>query len=330
MNVSSTQRFRCFRPFHLRFDPCDYNLFVQPARVQRCDELMASQDHVKKYMIDLLGGGVGGSLSTIVGQPLDTIKVRLQIQQRGQKIFDGPWDCLKKTVRHEGFRGFFKGLSPPLSAAFFLNAIVFSTNAQFKSLLNRLAGRSPYAQGGLLQTVAAAELTAPIYCLFLCPVDLVKNRLQIQTADPANRLYTGPLDCLIKTVRQEGITGIYRGFAATLATRLVGLPVYFGGYETARNWLGQRGEMSLWKVAVSGSVGGALFWTTVYPIDLVKTRLQTQRAGERSMLSAAKDIIRQGGLAGFYRGFAPCLLRSFPAYAMMFLGYEWTVHLLWA
>ena len=61
---------------------------------------------------DLGAGTFGGCAGITFGQPLDTIKVRLQARP-GR--FRGITDCALRTVKHEGMRGLFKGLVPPLA-----------------------------------------------------------------------------------------------------------------------------------------------------------------------------------------------------------------------
>ena len=62
---------------------------------------------------NFLAGGFGGICVVISGHPFDTIKVRLQTQPKpapGQPpMYAGTLDCVKKTVKHEGFRGLYKG-----------------------------------------------------------------------------------------------------------------------------------------------------------------------------------------------------------------------------
>lgn len=58
------------------------------------------------------------------GHPFDTIKVRLQTQGSDAR-FGGPIDCLRQTVQREGFRGLYKGASPPLATFGFINSILF-------------------------------------------------------------------------------------------------------------------------------------------------------------------------------------------------------------
>jgi len=82
---------------------------------------MASKDTLK----DLISGTAGGIAQVLSGHPLDTIKVRLQIQGPGQKQFNGAIDCLRKTVRNEGFFALYKGSASPLLGAMAHNAVVF-------------------------------------------------------------------------------------------------------------------------------------------------------------------------------------------------------------
>ena len=59
-----------------------------------------------------IAGVASGITKCTVGHPFDTIKVRLQTTQDAQ--FRGPLDCVLQTVRKEGVKGFYKGMSPPL------------------------------------------------------------------------------------------------------------------------------------------------------------------------------------------------------------------------
>ncbi len=70
-----------------------------------------------------------------------------------------------------------------------------------------------------------------------------------------------------------------------------------------------------------------MFWLTTYPIDVVKSSLQADHPDPaqrkyKGFMDAVRQIQRSQGTAGFFRGFAPCMLRSFPANAVCFLAYE--------
>ena len=57
---------------------------------------------------ELFAGSVGGIVQVLVGQPFDTVKVRLQTQSSANPIYSGMVDCAAKTLKNEGLGGFYK------------------------------------------------------------------------------------------------------------------------------------------------------------------------------------------------------------------------------
>ena len=157
-----------------------------------------SPDPKWRTAAELLGGTVGGVAQAVSGHPLDTIKVRLQASNTA---YAGAVDCARQTLRNEGVRGFFRGLSSPLVSMGILNAAIFTLGATSKRVVAWAAGFDSVKELRTPHVIASAWLTAPFYCLFVCPVDVVKNRLQIQTAEGTAR-YSGPIDCIVK--RRDG------------------------------------------------------------------------------------------------------------------------------
>lgn len=86
-------------------------------------------------------------------------------------------------------------------------------------------------------------------------------------------------------------------------------------------------KLSSWKLLMAGGIAGMTFWVSIYPIDVIKSRMQadTPDPSKRTFTTMTKTyslIMKQSGVSGFFKGFAPCMLRSFPANAVAFLGYE--------
>lgn len=106
---------------------------------------------------------------------------------------------------------------------------------------------------------------------------------------------------------------------------------YFGAYEWCKiglaAWQGvptsQLGSASL---MAAGGIGGAAFWVLMFPVDVVKSRLQTQNpfAPDRylGMRDCTARLWREEGWRAFFRGYTPCLLRSVPANCVTFLVFE--------
>eukprot|EP00054_Salpingoeca_dolichothecata_P001578 m.19833 g.19833 ORF g.19833 m.19833 type:complete len:294 (+) comp12330_c0_seq1:60-941(+) len=283
----------------------------------------------KKVIAELLGGTVGGVLQAITGHPLDTIKVRLQ-SQGSQKNYSGAMDCFKKTLQHEGIRGLFKGLSSPMFMSGALNAVIFGTNFTMRRIVSSFAG-VPARDLNLGQVTIAAWMTVPIYCAAVCPVDLVKNRLQFQSSFVKLK-YSGPIDCVVKTIKEEGLVGLQRGYLATCAMRAVGLPFYFMVNDATKRLLAKPGQhhadVEAYKILIAGGCAGSAFWTVNYPIDTIKTRIQTSSASVSEVLRATRTLVHQEGIRRLYQGFVPCFLRAFPSNAVAFFGVEVTLRAL--
>jgi solute carrier family 25 carnitine/acylcarnitine transporter 20/29 len=114
-------------------------------------EMVAKSQTSEKRNIELpsfkefIAGSVGGVGQVLSAHPLDTIKVRLQVQAAaplhsplgfGNAAFKGPIDCLVRTVQHEGFLGLYKGMVAPLAGVAFINAVLFSTYGWAKNILS--------------------------------------------------------------------------------------------------------------------------------------------------------------------------------------------------
>ncbi|KAF9083423.1 Mitochondrial carrier protein ymc2 [Mortierella sp. AM989] len=150
--------------------------------------------------------------------------------------------------------------------------------------------------------------------------------------------FTGPIDAVQKIYAQHGLRGLYKGQAVTMVREFQGYGAYFAAYEylvqrAMRLENKQRSELSTVKVVAFGACAGYAMWMTVYPIDVIKSKLQTDgfTAATRQYSSAidcARQTLAKEGVAGFFKGFAPCILRAAPANAVTFLGFELAMRVL--
>jgi solute carrier family 25 carnitine/acylcarnitine transporter 20/29 len=164
------------------------------------------------------------------------------------------------------------------------------------------------------------------------PVEHIKARLQTQyAARKADRLYSGPIDCLLKIYRAHGIRGIYRGLQATLLFRSFFF-FWWGSYDVLSRWMRERTSLSAPAVNFwAGGLSAQVFWIMSYPSDVVKQRVMTDPLGGKlgdgvrrfpRWKDAAKAVYQEQGIRGYWRGFVPCFLRAFPANAMALVAFE--------
>ncbi|KAG0230350.1 hypothetical protein BGW42_001022 [Actinomortierella wolfii] len=142
-----------------------------------------------------------------------------------------------------------------------------------------------------LSHVFTAGFVAGVACFLVStPTELVKCRAQIMASklDQTLPLHTqrallsesGSWNVAKDVVRRFGIRGLYQGGWVTILRDAPGYGVYFLGYEWLKRVLdvpnGETGGINTWKLLFAGGVAGTLSWASIYPLDVIKTRLQTQ------------------------------------------------------
>ncbi|KAJ1556514.1 Mitochondrial carrier protein ymc2, partial [Cladochytrium tenue] len=178
------------------------------------------------------------------------------------------------------------------------------------------------------------------------PIEHVRIRLQVQSGGSASSAaaaaaggasqvapYAGPWDFVRRVVRGHGLAGLYKGQGITLVREASGYGIYFLTYESLvqRQMRAQgttkRQDIAAWRLCLYGALSGYTLWLVIYPIDVVKSKIQTDsldRASRQftSSLDCFRKVWAREGTAGLYRGFGTCLLRAGPANAVTFVTYE--------
>ena len=95
----------------------------------------------------------------------------------------------------------------------------------------------------------------------------------------------------------------------------------------------KRNQVSPLSQLAYGALSGYILWVMIYPIDVVKSKIQTDAlekssAAYKSTLDCFKKTYRAEGMVGFYRGFLACMLRAGPANAATFAAYELAMNVL--
>lgn len=177
------------------------------------------------------------------------------------------------------------------------------------------------------------------------PTELLKCRLQAQggarppqgavyslaDAQTGKVLYSGALDSAKRIVQFEGgALALFRGFLPTLLREVPGNAFYFGCYSWCKHQLAaaqgiEVSELGTGSLALSGALAGPAFWAPMLPVDVIKSKVQTDNPlnpQHRGGLAWGRAILKTEGVKGLFRGWQPCLGRSVPANAVTFLVYE--------
>ncbi|KAI9269787.1 hypothetical protein BY458DRAFT_436455 [Sporodiniella umbellata] len=183
------------------------------------------------------------------------------------------------------------------------------------SLQNRLRGFAAGTASGITKLVVGH------------PFDTVKIRMQTSSASEGR--FKGPLDCLLKTVRQEGPRALYKGATPPLVGLWQGLfPtmlfrswffLFWSSYHVFNLQLKSYALSEGTATFIAGGLSATVFWIGAFPSDVVKNRYMTQPDVSPKKFptptTVATFVYRTEGLAGFYRGFLPSFLRAFPTNA---------------
>uniref|UniRef100_A0A915PD55 Mitochondrial ornithine transporter 1 n=1 Tax=Setaria digitata TaxID=48799 RepID=A0A915PD55_9BILA len=280
--------------------------------------------HIMDGIIDLSAGTIGGIVNVAAGQPLDTIKVKMQTFPT---FYPSGIRCFKEIMRMEGIRGLYAGTLPALTANIAENAVLFTAYGYCKKAVAFCVGRSKLEDMTPVENAVSGSLASIFAAIVLCPTELVKCKLQAQReAFPELLGQTTPLSVCRDIFRIHGLRGFYTGMLATLCREMPGYFLFFGAYELSRFYFTPEGkvksEIGIARTALSGGIGGVALWTAVYPIDLVKSRMQI--AGSGSFINSFYNIVRNEGVRALYNGLTLTLVRGFWATGCLFVSYEYS------
>ncbi|EDO17381.1 hypothetical protein Kpol_1060p37 [Vanderwaltozyma polyspora DSM 70294] len=297
----------------------------------RSNQTMTNQNKVNdgelySRVMGFIAGMCSGVAKNTVGHPFDTIKVRLQTSQ-GTGRFKGPMDCVYKTMQQQGVRGFYLGFTPPLVGWIIMDSVLLGSLHNYRMFLSKYFYPT-YEKLPLSGCVISGVMSGWTVSFVAAPVELAKAKLQVQY-DATTTKYKGPIDVIRKVYATNGIKGLYKGLVSTLIFRTHFI-YWWGSYELFTQWFKKNTKLSdpainFWAGGLSASLG---FWTTAYPSDVIKQVVLCNDKYDGSFKSwkqAAKDIYIQRGYKGFFKGFMPSFLRSFPTNAAALAAFEFVL-----
>lgn len=287
-----------------------------------------------------IAGIVSGVMTRFVCQPLDVLKIRLQLQlepihKQGTSKYHGMRQAVRTIQNEETLRALWKGHVPAqmLSIAYGASQFVsfeilthLAWDCLPKNLTNEWRPTLHFFCGG-----AAG-------CMATCvsqPFDVIRTRF-VGQGEP--KIYHSMLHATKSIYTKEGPKAFYKGLLPTLIQIGPNTALQFGFYtfllQIWRKWTNaSMGHIGWIESMVCGSIAGMGAKGAVYPLDLVKKRLQVQgfeearkafgKVGSYSgLVDCFAKIFRQEGIKGFFKGFMPSLFKAALATGCHFCFYE--------
>ncbi|KAI8919138.1 hypothetical protein PhCBS80983_g05999 [Powellomyces hirtus] len=175
----------------------------------------------------ILGGATSGLMGACISSPLYLIKTRMQsyttassnaVGAQHTYVKDGTFRALKLIYGAEGVRGLWRGVDAAMLRTGIGSAVQLSSYDSFKQILARSGWFQMHdGHGGLGLHLGASLITSFFVCISMNPFDVASTRMYNQNTAADGKqgaLYKSGFDCLVKTVKAEGIRALYKGFSA--------------------------------------------------------------------------------------------------------------------
>lgn len=208
------------------------------------------------------------------------------------------------------------------------SAIQFTAYRTFTIGLQSAVGehRLPAAAESFIAGASAGALaTTATY-----PLDLLRTRFAAQGTE---RVYTSLLASVRDIAKYEGPRGFFQGLGAGVGQIIPYMGIFFATYETLRLPLGTLELPFGSGDAVAGVMASVIAKTGVFPFDLIRKRLQVQGPTRekyvhknipeyKGVFRTMREIIKNEGKRGLYRGLTVSLVKAAPASAVTMWTYE--------
>jgi len=281
---------------------------------------MGEESSVKtgNFALDFMLGGISAAVSKTAVAPIERVKLLLQTQDanskiKGDKKYKGMVDVFVRVPKEEGFAAFWRGNLANVIRYFPTQALNFAFKDQYKRIFCPYDPRKDFWKFffGNLASGGAAGATS---LLFVYPLDFARTRLAADVGKgPAERMFSGLVDCLTKISKSDGVKGLYQGFGISVLGIIIYRACYFGGYDTAKKSIINDNTHILIKFFVAQCVTG-ISGLISYPLDTVRRRLMMQSGEKKSMYNGTLDcfvkIAKNEGNHAFFKGAYSNIIRG--------------------
>jgi solute carrier family 25 protein 38 len=265
-------------------------------------------------------GSVSGCFSSVIFQPLDLIKTRLQSQPvlvRGINVaavsINGDLTLMRSLLFNKNVIGLWKGLAPSLCRTIPGVGLYFST-------LESLKGSLKISQPTLIQNFALGFTARSFAGTVLLPVTVIKARFESGQFN-----YPSIMKAFQTIWMREGMRGLYSGASATLARDAPYSGLYLMFYGAGKQFVSSVNHNDSASPILNYACGinaGLVASIVTQPADVIKTKMQLHPQKYRNSLHCIRTVLTESGSSGLLRGITPRCMRRALISAMSWTVYE--------
>ncbi|KAL4804524.1 mitochondrial carrier domain-containing protein [Aspergillus unguis] len=273
--------------------------------------------------LPFVNGGLAGMTATAVIQPIDMIKVRLQLA--GEGVRTGPRPSAFGVARDIIASGKVLDLYTGLSAGLLRQAVYTTARLGFFDTFIKALGKNAESANRKVTFAerAGAGLTAGgIAAMIGNPADLALVRMQSDGLKPpeARANYRSVVDALARISKAEGVTALWAGAFPTVVRAMALNLGQLAFFAESKAQLKSRTTLSAQNQTFAASAIAGFFASFLsLPFDFVKTRLQKQQKDPKTgnlpykgLVDCARKVVKEEGWLRFYRGFGTYYVRIAP------------------
>merc|ERR1712240_147373 len=261
--------------------------------------------------------GVAAGVSKTAAAPIERVKLLVQNQDemikqgRLDKPYNGVIDCTTRVLRTEGVYPFWRGNLANVLRYFPTQALNFAFKDTIKALFATPKDASPTVK--FATNIASGGFAGTLSLLFVYSLDYARTRLANDNkSKTGTRQFNGLIDVYVKTLKSDGIQGLYRGFTISAVGIFIYRGMYFGLFDTLSPIIvGKDGNVGIsfllgWAVTVTAGLMS-------YPIDTIRRRMMMTSGGGakyKGSVDCAMQIMKNEGFMSMMKGAGANILRG--------------------
>lgn len=261
--------------------------------------------------------GVAAAVSKTAAAPIE--RVKLLVQNQGEmlkqgtldKPYSGVMDCTMRTMKTEGVVAFWRGNMANVLRYFPTQALNFAFKDSVKSMFKTAKDAPQWEK--FSKNIISGGVAGSLSLSFVYSLDYCRTRLANDAkSKDGKRQFNGMIDVYTKTIKSDGIQGLYRGFTISCVGIFIYRGMYFGLYDSIKPiLLGDNASVFLsfllgWAVTVTAGLMS-------YPIDTVRRRMMMtsgQAVKYKGSIDCTMQIMKNEGFMSMMKGAGANILRG--------------------